>query len=361
MNICLFISSLYDGGSERVTCNLANYLCSTNNKVTIVTFGANEKSYELRKDVLVCNLISTEEKGKFSKFIAILIRIFRLYRLWKNNQYDVVISMLPVQIILALCMKSIIRGKIIISERVYPQEYCMIFRYMLKNLVARADGCVFQTDDIMRWYKQNSAKCVVIPNAVNKDFCTKQYSGKREKKIVSVGRLEKQKNFELLIKAFALLPAEFDEYTLHIFGEGNEREKLTRLIQDLKLESKVFLEGNVKNVAERIYKATLFVLASDYEGMPNALMEAMSCGLPCISTDCLGGGARALIKSGENGYLVNCNDITELSECMKAVLSSEDIRLKLGSNAAKINEQNSYEKIYSKWESFIKRVCGVNA
>ena len=269
--------------------------------------------------------------------------------------------MLPVQIILALCMKSIIRGKIIISERVYPQEYCMIFRYMLKNLVARADGCVFQTDDIMRWYKQNSAKCVVIPNAVNKDFCTKQYVGKREKKIVSVGRLEKQKNFELLIKAFALLPAGFDEYTLHIFGEGNERENLTRLIQDLKLESKVFLEGNVKNVAERIYKATLFVLASDYEGMPNALMEAMSCGLPCISTDCLGGGARALIKSGENGYLVNCNDITELSECMKAVLSSEDIRLKLGSNAAKINEQNSYEKIYSKWESFIKRVCGVNA
>ena len=361
MNICLFISSLYNGGAERVTCNLANYLCSTKNKVTIVTFGINEKSYKLRNDVFVYNLISAEEKAKFSKFRAILVRIFRLYRLWKNNQYDVVISMLPVQIILSLCMKSVIRGKLIISERVYPQEYCVIVRGMLKRLAVRADGCIFQTDDIMRWYGQNLAKCVVIPNAVNKDFGTKHYVGKREKKIVSVGRLVKQKNFELLIKAFALLPAELDEYTLHIFGEGNERENLTRLIQNLKLESKVFLEGNVKNVAERIDKATLFVLASDYEGMPNALMEAMSCGLPCISTDCRGVGARALIKSGENGYLVNCNDIMELSECMKAVLSSEDIRRKLGGNAAKINEQNSYEIIYSQWESFIKRVCGVNA
>ena len=361
MNICLFISSLYNGGAERVTCNLANYLCSTNNKITVVTFGVNEKSYKLKNDVFVCNLISLEEKRKFSKFRTILIRIFRLYRLWKDNQYDVVISMLPVQIILALCMKSVIRGKIIISERNFPGGYSAIIQWLLKKIAAGADGYVFQTDDSMRWYGQDTAKCVVIPNAVNKDFGTKQYVGKREKKIVSVGRLEKQKNFELLIKAFALLSAEFDEYTLHIFGEGHEREKLTRLIQNLKLESKVFLEGNVKNVAERIYKATLFVLASDYEGMPNALMEAMSCGLPCISTDCLGGGARALIKSGENGYLVNCDDITELSECMKAVLSSEDIRLKLGSNAAKINEQNSYEKIYSKWESFIKRVCGVNA
>ena len=361
MNICLFISSLYGGGAERVTCNLANYLCSTKNKVTIVTFGINEKLYKLRNDVFVYNLISAEEKAKFSKFRAILVRILRLYRLWKNNQYDVVISMLPVQIILSLCMKSVIRGKFIISERVYPQAYCIIVRYMLKSIAGRADGCVFQTDDIMRWYGQNTKKCVVIPNAINKDFGTKHYVGKREKKIVSVGRLEKQKNFELLIKAFALLPAEFDEYTLHIFGEGNERENLTRLIQNLKLESKVFLEGNVKNVAERIYKATLFVLASDYEGMPNALMEAMSCGLPCISTDCRGGGAKALIQSGENGYLVNCNDVMELSECMKAVLSSEDIRRKLGGNAAKINEQNSYEIIYSKWESFIKKVCGVNA
>lgn len=361
MNICLFISSLYNGGAERVTCNLANYLCSTKNKVTLVTLGINEKSYKLRNDVFVYNLISAEEKAKFSKFRAILVRIFRLYRLWKNNQYDVVISMLPVQIILSLCMKSVIRGKLIISERNFPGSYPIIIQWLLKKFAVRADGYVFQTDDSMRWYGQNTAKCVVIPNAVNKDFGTMQYIGKREKKIVSVGRLEKQKNFELLIKAFTLLPAELDEYTLHIFGEGNERENLTKLIQNLKLESKVFLEGNVKNIAERIYKATLFVLASDYEGMSNALMEAMSCGLPCISTDCRGGGARALIKSGENGYLVNCNDIMELSECMKAVLSSEDIRRKLGGNAAKINEQNSYEIIYSKWESFIKRVCGVNA
>ena len=119
--------------------------------------------------------------------------------------------------------------------------------------------------------------------------------------------------------------------------------------------------GGSDQLEKDMINGAVAAFSSDYEGMPNALMEAMSCGLPCISTDCLGGGARALIKSGENGYLVNCNDITELSECMKAVLSSEDIRLKLGSNAAKINEQNSYEKIYSKWESFIKRVCGVNA
>lgn len=357
MDICLFTSSLYGGGAERVICNLANYLCDKDNKVTVVTFGVCDRSYKLMDDVIVQPLLSLEEKAKKNKLLSIWIRIFRLYKFYKKNSCDVVISMLPVPIILTLFMKSIIRGKVIISERNFPGIYSPITKILLKKLSTRADGYVFQTEDSMRWYGKNLFNCEIIPNAVNKNFFSRQYFGKREKKIVSVGRLDKQKNHELLLKAFSLIIDEFGEYTLHIYGEGSERDQLTKMIKNLNLERKVFLEGNVENVVEGIYKATLFVLSSDYEGMPNALIEAMSCGLPCVSTDFLGGGARVLIENGKNGYLVKCNDVTGMSRCMKMILSSEDIREKIGNNAAKINKQYSSEIIYSKWERLIKRVC----
>lgn len=359
MNICLFISGLYGGGAERVTCDLANYL-KRNNNVHIVVFSADKRSYILEKGISVHNLITVEEKNVMNRFSAILLRVLRLYKFLKSNEYDVIVSMLPVPIILSLCMKSVIKGKLIIAERCFPGAYPFVVKQLLRILIRRADGCVFQTKDIMRWYGKNINDCVIIPNAVNNAFYAKQFSEKREKKIVSVGRLEKQKNFELLINAFSLLGDEFDGYTLNIFGEGSERNKLTYVIKKLGLEGRVLLEGNVKNISEKICKATLFVLPSDYEGMPNALIEAMACGLPCISTDCLGGGARELIEHGENGYLIKRNDVMEMSECMKMLLFSEYTRLKIGAKAAKIKEQNNSRVIYSKWEKFFRKVCNIN-
>ena len=358
MRICLFISSLYGGGAERVVCNLANYLVVKENEVTILTFGEASSSYLLSSKVKVKVLMSSLERKKHNIYTAFMVRIFRLYKIFKQHNFSVVVAMLPIPIILSLAMKPFINGKLVVSERSFPGAYSKLIRYVLCKLMPLADGCIFQTKEAYKWYasKIDVKKYKIIPNAINKDAIVEKYSGIREKKVVAVGRLEKQKNFELLIRSFAVVTQDNPEYTLHIFGEGKEKGNLTELIRDLMLEERVFLEGNVKNVVEVISKATLFVLSSDYEGIPNALLEAMACGLPWIATDCLGGGARLLIENGYNGYLVPPNDINEMSKCMRYLLLSDTQRMICGMNAMLVREKFSPKLIYSEWLSFIKNV-----
>ena len=128
------------------------------------------------------------------------------------------------------------------------------------------------------------------------------YIGERTKRIVAVGRLEAQKNYPLLIKAFYLISNEFKDYIVEIYGEGQERSELSKLINELNLNNRVLLMGRHSDVHERIKDASLYVLSSDYEGMPNALMEAMALGLPCIATNCSGGGPKTLITNEVNGF-----------------------------------------------------------
>jgi glycosyltransferase involved in cell wall biosynthesis len=148
----------------------------------------------------------------------------------------------------------------------------------------------------------------IIPNPINPEFNVKPFSGKRRKIITSVGRLSEQKNQHVLIEAFSRIEKDFPDYELVIYGEGNLRETLENQIKTLKLENKVKLPGVKKNIKNEIYDCSLFVLPSLYEGMPNALMEAMALGLPVISTDCPCGGPRFLIHN-YNGLLVKVNNV----------------------------------------------------
>ena len=111
--------------------------------------------------------------------------------------------------------------------------------------------------------------------------------------------------------------------------------------------------GYVPDMPERLEKASMFVLSSDYEGMPNALMEAMASGLPCVSTDCGGGGARFLVQNGDNGILIPQKDEVALASAMEKILSDESLSAKLGENARKLQETLAPEKIYGEWERFI--------
>lgn len=163
----------------------------------------------------------------------------------------------------------------------------------------KADGWVFQTDDQNNWYSVRTSlqKSIVIPNAINPDVLKQPISRKRNKTIVTAGRFTNQKNHALLINAFAKIAEKHHDYKLVIYGEGPNRTNLIQLVKDLKLSDRVLLPGYSSEVIENVSKSSLFVLSSDFEGMPNALMEAMAMGVPSISTDCEGGGARFLIKN----------------------------------------------------------------
>ena len=354
MNITLFISSLYGGGAERVTCNLASYLADQGHIVEILTMAETEQSYELSNNVTIQTLLPMKDRRN-----SILDTVIRFPRLWKylikHKEKDAYLVMLPKTIIFLMAFRWMTKAKMIISERGNPEAYNKKIQKAMKKYASKADGYVFQTEDSKKWYNEciNKINTVVIPNAINPAFIRSIYTGKRAKEIVSVGRLNKQKNFELLINAFSKIADRYSDYKLIIYGEGLYRKQLEALVASLKLCDRILLPGNVSNIADRIEGASLYVLSSDYEGMPNALIEAMALGLPCISTDCPVGGPRFLIKNNFNGILTPVGNVEELAEAINQVLNDDEYALELGKNASRVQEKLAPEKIYAQWEKFI--------
>lgn len=356
MKIVFFINRLYGGGAERVVCNLANHLAKINHQIEIICMTDEKQTYGLSTNIRRYGLIKQEERKCF--IIDSIIRLYRLIKYLYIHKVDTYIVFLPVTTILLLQLKVFVKGKIIASERVDPIYYSFQKQKQLRQVAHKADGWVFQTQEERDWYDTTTgnAKIEIIPNAINPDFFKPLYQGEHRKVIVTAGRLNGQKRHDILIKAFNQVKDEYPDYNVEIYGAGDEEQKLQDLINSLNIENRVFLKGNYSPIYDKLKDASLFVLSSDYEGMPNALMEAMALGLPCISTDCDGGGAKFLIENGKNGLLVPKGDILALASAMRTMLSDSGKAMKLGLEAAKIQNKLAPEVIYGKWEEFIKKV-----
>ena len=161
-----------------------------------------------------------------------------------------------------------------------------------------------------------------------------------------------------MIEAFAEVHQRHPEYRLVIYGEGPERKLLEELVKRLGLQELCQLPGATNEVLEKIYSVSLFVLPSDFEGMPNALMEAMSLGLPCISTDCPCGGPRELIRDGENGLLVPVGDKAALVTAMEKLINDRDMALRMSKKALEIRNTHSMDAICKRWLEFFRDVSG---
>ena len=357
MRVTLFIYNLGGGGAERVACNLANYLVSPGHNVSLLTVEEENAGYHLDAKVTHTALSKKEErKGAFSDYAMWLKR---LYKYITASETDCYVAMLLIPIRLLMLLRRAVRVPIIISERNAPSMYPLRIRMMLMILAGRADGYVFQTTGAKEWYApiRKNRPWAVIPNAVHERFLNPAPEGnKRKKQIVSVGRLEKQKNFELLIRAFSIVSEKFTDYTLMIYGQGSQRNKLEQLSVNLGLSDKVIFPGFARDIEEKIRESAIFVMSSDFEGMPNALAEALAAGLPCISTDCPCGGPEFLIDSGRNGILVPVGDTRALSEAMLRLLSDEELAKRLGREAFQIRKDLAPHVIYGKWEAFLKEM-----
>jgi glycosyltransferase involved in cell wall biosynthesis len=173
-----------------------------------------------------------------------------------------------------------------------------------------------------------------------------------------MGRLELQKGFDLLLRAFAQCVHAHPGWTLDIVGEGSEGDRLRALAEDLKIGSKVVLRGVIKDTERILREADLFVLSSRYEGFPMALLEAMASGLPVVSFDCRS-GPREMIHDGVNGVLVAPNDVEALAKAMDRLMSADDERERLGEQAVGVAEKFSLAKINQMWRSvFEEAVSG---
>ena len=161
----------------------------------------------------------------------------------------------------------------------------------------------------------------------------------------------------MLIKAFSKVENKYPQLKLYIAGEGPDREKYEKLIETLGLEKKVTLLGNVSDPTSVVKDATLFIMTSNHEGMPNALIEAMAQGKPCISTRCSGGGAEYLIHDGENGILIDCNDVEACARSIDLLMSDESKRNRLGEKAFEVNRMLNVEVITNRWIDYISEIC----
>jgi glycosyltransferase involved in cell wall biosynthesis len=326
----------------------------------IIVTKPGESKYKLDEGIGYFTLDSETRKDGVIKRTS--RRLSVLKKILKTEKPDVVVSFLPEPSFRVLLIKKILPIKVIVSVRNDPnKEYASKKRrLMAKLLYPLADGFVFQTEDVRKWFpKKIQDKSVVIPNPVNEAFLREPYNGKREKIIVSVGRLVEQKNQKLLIEAFCEFKKTNEDYKLKIYGEGPLRKDLQKKIEDLGLKKSVELMGEVPNLENEIYKAKMFVLSSDYEGMPNALMEAMALGLPCISTDCPCGGPRCLINNN-NGILVKVGDVGDMTDAIGKIANDDKNASKLSANGN--NEISKYKLVYiaGRWEEIIKRMVNRN-
>ena len=353
MNITILISSLSGGGAERVCCNLANYLSDFGHMVEILTMGEAPAAEPLRDNVTYSPLLRDKERS--NPLGNNVKRILRLRRYMKKEAVDAYVVMLPVTTELMLRFSHQTKAPIIVSERADPKVYAKKTQKKLARLASRASGWVFQTEEVASWYAPHlkGTPARVIPNAINPAFIRPAYEGEREKAIIGAGRLTEQKNFPLLIRAFARIAPKFPEHKLVIYGKGGLLDSLKALAAELGVGERVEFPGYVPDMPARLEKASMFVLSSDYEGMPNALMEAMASGLPCVSTDCGGGGARFLIENETNGLLVPQKDEEAMAAAMERILSDEAFAASLGNEARKLQEVLAPEKIYREWEKFI--------
>ena len=366
--IIFCIDSLGKGGAERVVSTLANEL-SQNNQVSIITLVNEQVAYELNENVNLIELgkLKYNSKGKsFKKVKSLYNLIYRtreLRKCFNRIKPDIIISFLPEASFLTVYANRK-KYKLIISDRNDPNhEYqTFIYKKLVRILYPKADGYVFQTFDAKNYFNNiidfKKKKYEIIVNPVNEKFINYPISKSKEKKIVSVGRLTEQKNIDLLIDSFSDIEKDFPEYTLTIYGDGNMREHLSNKIKSLNLENKIAMPGIVNNIQENIIDASLFVMSSDYEGIPNALIEAMTLGLPVISTDCPCGGPRMFIENEKNGFLISVGSRKELANTMKKVLSDDNLKNRIGKNAKDIVELVNPSVINSKWAYFINAVIG---
>ena len=353
MKLTFFIGGLSGGGAERVVCNLANYLVSHDHEVDILTTG-DDPNYGLDARIQRITLLYKNERK--NAILNSLKRLFRLIRYLKNRR-DAFIVMLPVTTILLLRLRVFVKGKIIASERSFPTNYSIQVQRQLRVLSKYADAWVFQTKNAKQWYSPylGEVKHAIIPNPINKSFIFSKHIGGRNREIVTAGRLISVKNHKLLIEAFSRICNEYPDATLAIYGEGPLLAELKELSESLGVGKKVSFPGFMP-WGEESKNSAMFVLSSDLEGMPNALMEAMAMGLPCVSTDCDGGGARYLIENGKNGLLIPKNDVDALATAMQRMLSDREFANSCGFEAQKICERLAPEKIYGEWESFIEEI-----
>ena len=303
MHIAIVTASMAAGGAERVIAQLLKEWCNNGIDCSLITLQKEPIFYDLPKNI---NLV---EIGKLDNnhYLDKVKKYSSVRKIVKKINPDIVLSLpeeIGIYVIGALLGTGI---PIVVSERNNPwlMPYKKESRIMRKLMYPWADGFIFQTQKAASFFSRKiQKKGIVLENPLDISRIPMPYENEREKIIIGAGRLEPQKNFYLLIDAFAEFYKTHLDYKLEIYGEGSLRNDLEFYAEEKLPKEKFAFPGRVTDLPERMNKCSVFVLSSDFEGVPNVLIEAMAMGVPSVATDCAPGGAAELIQDVVNGFIV---------------------------------------------------------
>lgn len=360
--IVFHLNCLERGGAERVVANLSGQFAEHGYQVYIATEWQGEDEYEIDKRVKRVHVGFSQKQeslGRISKFFA---RIVNLRKFLKQVQPDIVIAFARKANYRALTATIGTKMPVLISVRINPIGYYDFLsdKIQIPILFRRAAGCVFQTPDQRDFFpKFIQKKSRIILNPINPKFIGNSMPQEREKTVVHSGRLVDFKNQLLLIEAFIEVHKKHPDYILKIFGPDafdGTKEKLETLIANNNAHKYVKLMGASSQLEKDLINGAVAAFSSDYEGMPNAMLEAMALGLPTVATDCPPGGPRMVIEHEKNGLLVPVGDAMALAAAINKLLDEPELAAELGKNAARISEKASADMIFREWENYVLEI-----
>ena len=342
---------------------LANYLCEEGVEVTLVTQAddseaADRYATDPRIRRRISDLLPEEVRG--SRFQNLLARIRKLRGIWEEERPDVILSFIGKNNVMALWTAKRSGIPVVCAVRADPaMEYEEAWtRRAAFFLFPKAARVLLQTKQAAAYFPAAvQARCAVLPNPLDPAFAAAAYEGPRDGRIVVVGRIDENKRQKLLLETFARLAARFPTHRVELFGTGPQQEAWQAYAQSLPCADRIRFAGSVKDVATAIRTASCFVLLSDQEGMPNALLEAMALGLPVIATDCPVGVPRELIVDGENGRLIPCGDGQALEEALIQLLTEEEAAARMGKAAQAVGERFAAEKVLPRWKQVLEEAA----
>ena len=355
MKLGFVITNISFSGAQNVFNALIGELQNRGHRIYV--FATNERADIKEIDSRIYGLL--EESGV--RYIGQLKKVQKINRYVKDLNLDALVAFGFNSNIKAIIASLYTRIPVFISDRMDPKSFPGKTDYLLRfqrwALYRFSTGLIVQTQEIKQFYNERmQRKISVIPNPVRVPSSVCYANQEREKIIVTVTRLdEKQKNLLHLINSFDDFYKNHNDYSLAIVGDGPDKAVLQRRICELGLEKVIKLTGRIDNPSSFVKTCDFFTLVSIHEGMPNALIEAMSLGIPCVVEHFSGGAAEELIENEVNGLLLPTHDQTSLVTAFDRLAKSEDLKIKLGNNAYKINHELALPRIAEQWERIIQK------
>lgn len=344
------------GGIERVITNLSNSLSRMGISIEILSLykSNNHCNFNLNNDIKIFYLNENSKydgkPGSIKRLLKHLGNIKKLRNFLNYNKYDVIISnSFPTSFQLYFTPKNC---SWITYEHVYFDYYNNSIKNLRTFIYRKFDKIVVLTKKDQAKFAKNFNNVVTIANPLS--FVSDKISTLDSKVIIAVGRLERQKGFDLLIDAYSKIPSKQDLWVLKIYGEGSEKEKLQKQIADSNIEN-IFLMGHSDDIKNEMLHSSIFVMSSRFEGFPMVLGEAMECGLPCISFDCPNGPSD-LIQNNHDGLLIKNGCIESLAINLDNLMQNESLRKEISTNAKRSIQNISLPIITTEWINLINQV-----